>query len=231
MALYLLIMGPQGAGKGTQAAFLSHKYGIPHISTGDLFRAMRTREDDFARRVQAIMNSGALIDDQTTNEVVRDRLSQPDAQNGAIFDGYPRTIDQAEWLNTFLEGKGQKLNAALLLEIDFYTAFKRAFGRVSGPDGNAYNIYSNNDGIDWRFEDHPAGEYPPRLVASMNGQLLKRRPDDEAASVIKRLDTYEATTRPLVDYYAARGILHRVDANQPIDTVSEELKAAVDRLR
>ena len=135
-------MGVQGAGKGVQAQFIKEHYNLPHVSTGDLFRAMKTREDELAKRVQDIMQSGALVDDDTTNEVVRDRLEQPDAASGVILDGFPRNQNQAAWLENYLAGKGQSLAAVLLLELDLYTAFKRAFGRVTAQSGDSYNILS-----------------------------------------------------------------------------------------
>ena len=135
MSLYIILMGVQGAGKGEQAKFIRERYGIPHVSTGDLFRAMKTREDELAKRVQQIMASGNLVDDATTNEVVKDRLSQPDAQGGVIFDGYPRTPNQAAWLESYLAERGEQINAVILLDLDLYTAFKRAFGRVSTAAG------------------------------------------------------------------------------------------------
>ncbi len=231
MALYVILMGVQGGGKGVQAAFIRQQYGIPHVSTGDLFRAMRHREDDLAKRVQQIMSAGNLIDDDTTNEVVRDRLSQPDAANGVILDGYPRTPPQAEWLENFLRERGEKVNTVLLLELDLYTAFKRAFGRVTHPDGRSFNIYYNADGIDWHFEDHPDKAYPPRLVAtaSTTGDALTRRPDDgNAHAILKRIDTYIELTQPLIDYYETKGLVHHIDADQSIETVSAQIKNAIE---
>ena len=101
MGLYIILMGVQGAGKGVQASFIREQYGIPHVSTGDLFRAMRTREDELARKIQETMKAGLLISDETTNEVLQDRLEQPDAENGVIFDGYPRNAAQAKWLDDY----------------------------------------------------------------------------------------------------------------------------------
>src|SRR5688572_29427651 len=122
MGLYIVLMGVQGAGKGEQAKFIEQKYHIPQVSTGDLFRAMRTREDDLAKRVQAIMAAGNLVDDDTTNEVLVDRLSKPDAANGVILDGYPRSQGQVDFLMNFLKQKGETINAVLLLELDLYVA-------------------------------------------------------------------------------------------------------------
>ena len=135
MSLYVILMGVQGAGKGLQAKLIEDHFGIPQVSTGDLFRAMRTRTDELARKVQDIMVSGQLVDDDTTNAIVADRLAQADARNGVILDGYPRNQVQAAFLESHLADKGASVNAVLLLELDLYTAFKRAFGRVTAADG------------------------------------------------------------------------------------------------
>ena len=230
MSLYLIIMGVQGAGKGTQAAFINKSYGIPHVSTGDLFRAMRTRTDELAQRVQEIMNAGNLISDEITNEVLKDRLEQDDAKGGMILDGYPRNTAQAEWLENYLDDKGKSLAAVILLGLDAYSAFKRAFGRVKSSDGTQYNIYTNNTGLEWEMVKHPEEAYPPRLEAKLTatGEILKRRPDDEAFGVVKRIDTYLETTMPLIDYYREKGKLVEIDAAQSIDEVSKAIKIVLD---
>jgi len=233
MSLYLVMIGVQGAGKGTQAAFLKEKYQIPHVSTGDLFRAMKTREDDFAKRIQEIMAGGGLISDDITNDIVRERLEQPDAADGVILDGYPRNTIQANWLENHLRENGDGLNGVILLELDFYTAFKRAFGRVKSSNGDTYNIYFHTDEVNYTFVEHPKEEFPPRLEATLksSNEPLERRTDDEAFSVVKRIDTYVETTQPLVDYYREKGLLITVDADQPIEKVSADIVAAVDRVK
>ncbi len=230
MGLYVIIMGVQGAGKGTQSAFIQAEYKIPQISTGDLFRAMKSREDELAKRVQDIMNAGLLVPDEVTNEVLQDRLGQADAQDGVILDGYPRNIAQAEWLEAHLSERGEKIAAVLLLDLDPYDAFKRAFGRVkSAESGKTYNIYSNREGLTWELIPHPTGDYPPRLeVKDAQGELLVRRADDEAVSVIKRIDLYYEETAPLVEYYRQKGLLVSIDASQPIETVSAQIKEQID---
>jgi adenylate kinase len=232
MGLYVIIMGVQGAGKGTQSAFIEAEYKIPQVSTGDLFRAMKSREDELAKRVQDIMNQGLLVPDDVTNEVLQDRLEQADAQGGVILDGYPRNIAQAQWLESHLSKNGEKVSAVLLLELDYYEAFKRAFGRVkSAEDGKTYNIYSNGEGLTWDLIPHPTGEYPPRLeVKDANGNTLVRRSDDEAVSVIKRIDLYDKETSPLIEYYRQKGLLVSIDASQPIETVSAQIKEQIDGL-
>src|SRR5215475_10535770 len=178
MGLYVILMGVQGAGKGEQAKYIRDTYHIPQVSTGDLFRAMKTREDDLAKKIQQIMAGGGLIDDATTNEVVKDRLNQPDAANGVILDGYPRTPAQADWLDKYLADKGERVNVVMELKLDLYTAFKRAFGRVSHPEnGTSYNIYYNSEGIDWQFVEHPEKSFPPQLKAVEKGSgkdMLRR---------------------------------------------------------
>jgi len=232
MALYLNLMGVQGSGKGTQSQLISQKYGIPHVSTGDLFRAMRKRSDELARRVQEIMEAGRLIDDETTNAVVADRLAQADAVGGAILDGYPRNVAQADFLAGYLAERGQRVNAVILMHLDLYVAFKRAFGRVTAADGQAYNLYYQREGLDIQIEKHPEGLFPPRVVVRRGEEVLQRRADDaDAMAVIKRIDTYLAETQPLVDYYQARGLLHTVDADRPIEAVSADLYRLIDESR
>jgi adenylate kinase len=235
MSLYVILMGVQGAGKGEQARFIQETYGIPQVSTGDLFRAMKTRTDALAQRIQQIMAEGKLIDDDTTNAVVEERLAQPDAQGGVLLDGYPRTPAQAQWLDAHLAKLGAKINIVLLLEIDLYTAFKRSFGRVSSDSTKrSYNVYYNAEDIHWSFEDAPDGQYPPRLQATLKatGETLKRRPDDASAhAIIKRIDTYLETTQPLIDYYRSRGLVQRIFADQPIPVVTMAIKFAIDEVK
>jgi adenylate kinase len=228
MALHILLLGVQGAGKGEQARFIVENYHIPQISTGDLFRAMKTREDAFAKEIQAIMASGKLIDNDTTNKVVEERLALADAQKGVILDGYPRTVPQAEFLEALLKKKGEQLDHVLLFELDLYTAFKRAFGRVSSPDRTqTHNIFFMNETITYESQKHPEKLYPPRIVArdkTTQEEMIRREDDADALSVLKRIDTYVAETSPLVEYYEAKGVLRRLNANQPISDVSEQIK-------
>ena len=232
MGLYVILMGVQGAGKGEQAKFIRDTYQIPHVSTGDLFRAMKTREDELAKRIQKTMADGHLVSDETTNEVVAERLSQPDAANGVIFDGYPRTPAQAEWLEKYLEGKGERVNVVLELKLDLYIAFKRAFGRVSHPNnGKSYNIYFNGEEIEWQFVEHPDKSFPPQLKATEKETQtgLVRRPDDGSAdAIIKRIDTYIKTTQPLIAYYRGKGLLTEIYADQRISVVGYAIKVAIE---
>ena len=233
MSLYVILMGVQGAGKGLQAKLIEEHFGIPQVSTGDLFRAMRTRTDDLARKVQEIMASGQLVDDDTTNAIVVDRLAQADAQNGVILDGYPRNQIQAAFLESHLAEKGARVSSVLLLELDLYVAFKRAFGRVSAADGTSYNCYFNAAGVDFRWIPDADNAYPPRLDASLRGSdmPLKRRPDDASAdAILKRIDTFVETTQPLISYFESKGIVRKINADQSIDAVWADIRDALDTI-
>lgn len=234
MALYIILIGVQGAGKGVQASFIQSEYNIPHVSTGDLFRAMKTRTDELAVRIQETMKEGRLVSDEETYAVLQDRLEQADAANGVILDGFPRNPTQAAWLENYLAEKGEAINAVLLFDLDLYVAFKRAFGRVSKEDGKTYNIFSNAEGIEWAFVSHPENAYPPRLEATetaTNTPLLRRPDDANAGAIIKRIDTYLEFTTPLIEFYQERGVLKKLDAAQDIETVSADVKAILDGLR
>ncbi len=233
MGLYIILMGVQGAGKGVQADYIKNTYNIPHVSTGDIFRGLQNRSDELAERVKAILKSGKLVDDATTNELVADRLNEGDAKNGVILDGYPRNYAQVEFLTNYLAEKGERINSVLLLELDLYIAFKRAFGRVTHKEtGESFNYYFKQGDVTFEVQEHPEDEFPPRLVASHNGQELKRRKDDaDAMSVITRIETYLAETMPIVEYYDDKGVVSRIDANQSIADVSANIKAVLDNAK
>lgn len=228
-----MLMGPQGAGKGVQAQRLSQRQGIPHVSTGNLFRAMRQRDDALAREVQATMAAGHLIDDALTNQVLRDRLEQEDAQAGAVLDGYPRNRVQADFLEQYLAQRGDRLDAVLLLELDLFEAFRRTYGRITAADGRSFNIYSQDEGVEWEFLEHPQHDFPPQLKAKLreSGEALIRRPDDaHAHAIIQRIELFLAEIEELVAYYEVRGILKRIDAAQEIEDVTRAITASVLRV-
>ncbi len=230
MGLYIILMGVQGAGKGVQANFIKDAYNIPHVSTGDIFRSLKTRTDELALRVKTIMDSGGLVDDDTTNELVADRLNEADAANGVILDGYPRNHAQAAFLDNYLAEKGEQVNSVLLLKLDLFTAFKRALGRVTDAEtGESFNYYFKQGDVEFNLEKDPDDNYPPRLVATRNGKPLKRRTDDaDAMAIIKRIETYLAETMPIVEYYRKDGIVTDIIAEMPIDVVSYYIKTVLD---
>jgi adenylate kinase len=222
MGLFIVMIGVQGAGKGTQAQLLSQKYGIPHISTGDLFRAMQTQDTPLAREVQAAvqasMTEGILVPDDITNRMVDERLKEADAQNGAIFDGYPRNVDQAAILDEMLQQKSQQIGAAILMELDRDIAFKRAEGRRYSQDkSRVYNVYFN----------------PPKVegIDDVDGQPLIQREDDYPEAVNKRIDIYYETTTPIIEYYRVRGLVTEINADQTIDAVKQDVFAAIERVK
>lgn len=215
MGTYIVLMGVQGAGKGTQAIILKEKLGLLHLSTGDLFRAMKTEDTPLARRVQDLMAKGELIPDEVTNEMVKERIQKPDAANGVIFDGYPRNRDQAQFLDTLLAQYQERITAAIILELDRETAIKRTEGRRYSQDKQrVYNIYFN----------------PPQVegVDDVDGLPLIQRDDDNREAVERRIDLYFTQTAPLIDYYRERGLLKEIDADQAIDAVAEAVIAAID---
>ncbi len=209
-------MGVQGAGKGTQAAYVKDAYDIPHISTGDLFRAMKTQDTPLAREVQEIMNSGHLVPDDVTNRMVDDRLSQPDAQKGAILDGYPRNAGQADALDAMLAARGEAMNVVIVLALDREIAIKRVEGRRYSQDKQrVYNVYFN----------------PPKTpgVDDVDGQPLIQRDDDHRDAVEKRMRTYFEETAPVINHYEAKGIVAHIDASGDIDTVRERVMHAIEQ--
>ncbi|MEM9951527.1 MAG: nucleoside monophosphate kinase [Chloroflexota bacterium] len=233
MGLYIILMGVQGAGKGMQASYISETYNIPHVSTGDIFRSLKTRTDDLAVRVKNIMDAGNLVDDATTNELVADRLNQADAKDGVILDGYPRNQVQADFLSQYLAEKGEKVDSVLFLDLDLYIAFKRAFGRVTDKEtGESYNYFYKKDDVDFSVEKSENSDFPPRIVGTLNGKVLKRRTDDaDALAVINRIETYLEETMPIVDYYRDQGIVTEIHADMPIEVVSYYIKTVLDNAK
>ncbi len=204
--MILILRGPPGAGKGTQAKLLSRDLQIPHISTGDMFRDHKARGTELGKQVDAIMASGGLVPDDVTNAMVKDRLSRPDVARGFILDGYPRTAAQAEYLDTLLVSLGRKLHRALSYEVAQELLVDRMSGRRSCPScGAVYHVTAN----------------PPRRAGQCDrdGTALVQRDDDKADTVARRLREYEAKTEPLKRYYHERGALSEVAGTGTPDEV------------
>jgi adenylate kinase len=216
MALYIVLMGIQGAGKGTQAEILSQQFGIPPVSSGDLFREMKTLDTPLAREVQDIMNRGLLVPDDLTLKVVIERLSRPDAANGAILDGFPRTRPQAEALDKWLAKSGNRIAIVPVMELDKETAVRRAAGRriCSQNKKHVFNVYTSPPQVEGRcdFDDAP----------------LVQRPDDTPEAVEKRINLYLVETEPLLTYYAQRGLVRKINAHQPAERVTGALVDAIN---
>ena len=181
----LILLGAPGAGKGTQAAFICQKYGIPQISTGDMLRAAVKAGTPLGLAARKVMDSGALVGDDIIIGLVKERIAQPDCANGFLFDGFPRTIPQADAMKV----AGVKLDYVLEIDVPFEAIVERMSGRRSHPaSGRTYHVKFN----------------PPRVagVDDVTGEALIQRDDDKEETVGKRLDVYAAQTRPLVEYYA-----------------------------
>ena len=204
--MILILLGPPGAGKGTQAKLLSQELQIPHISTGDMFRDHKARGTELGKKVDAIMASGGLVPDDVTNDMVKDRLSRPDVARGFILDGYPRTTAQAEFLDQLLVSLGRKIDRAVSYEIAQELLVDRMSGRRSCPKcGAVYHVTAN----------------PPRQAGTCDkdGAALVQRDDDKAETVARRLREYEAKTEPLKRYYHDRGSLSEVSGTGAPDEV------------
>jgi adenylate kinase len=211
--MILVLLGPPGAGKGTQAKLLSRELAVPHISTGDMFRDHKARATEIGRKVQAIMDAGGLVPDEITNDMVKERLGRPDVAQGFILDGYPRTTAQAGFLDTVLRSLGRKLDRVLNYQVAQELLVERMSGRRSCPKcGTVYHVTGN----------------PPRRagICDRDGAELVLRVDDRPESVAKRLQEYEAKTEPLKRYYHERGALAEVNG---VGT-PEEILAAAKRL-
>jgi adenylate kinase len=210
--MILILLGPPGAGKGTQAKLLASSLQIPHISTGDMFRDHKARGTELGKTVDAIMSSGGLVPDDVTNAMVKDRLSRPDVAGGFILDGYPRTTAQAGFLDQVMVSMGRKLDRAVSYEIAQELLVDRLSGRRSCPScGTVYHVTAN----------------PPRTagVCDREGAALVQRDDDKAETVARRLREYESKTEPLKRYYHERGSLSEVvGAGAPDDVLAAALR-------
>lgn len=208
----VVLIGAPGAGKGTQARLLQERRGIPQISTGDMFREMKTSSAPLAREVQEIMASGKLISDDVTYKVVQDRTSRDDCKNGYILDGYPRTAVQASQLEELAKEQGMEIRA-IEVDVPREELMRRLTGRRSCPVcGEIYNIYSKPPKIEGRCDFHPESE-------------LAHRADDQEDKVKVRLETYDELTKPLIEYYMNSGRLQKVDGTGNI----EEIYAALEK--
>ena len=191
----LILLGAPGAGKGTQATFICQKYGIPQISTGDMLRAAVKAATPLGLKAKAVMDSGALVSDDLIINLVKERLTQADCANGFLFDGFPRTIPQAEAMRT----AGVALDFVLEIDVPFEAIIERMSGRRShSPSGRTYHIKFN----------------PPKVAGldDITGEPLIQREDDKEETVKKRLDVYSAQTRPLVEYYSNWAVQDPVSA-------------------
>ena len=208
----VVLLGPPGVGKGTQAGLISKKYELTHISTGDIFRANLKQGTPLGLKAKEYMDKGLLVPDELVCDLVKDRVQQDDCKNGYLLDGFPRTVYQAENFDKYLKDKGEELSVVLNIQAPFEDLFNRAAGRrVCKQCGKTYNVIS----------------LPPKtegICDECGGQLIHRT-DDQPDTVRNRLKVYEDQTSPLVEYYTESGKIANVDGNRPIPEVFEEICA------
>jgi adenylate kinase len=216
MSKIIVLMGAPGAGKGTQARLLQERVGVPHISTGDMFREMKRAKTPLGERLRSIMSSGALVPDDVTIRLVEERTGQDDCRNGYILDGFPRTTAQAEMLERLAASQDHGL-VAVFVDVPFDIIEKRVTGRRNCPVcGEIYNLYFKPPAHDEVCDLHPEAK-------------LNRRTDDNAETIKARLATYEHETRPLLDYYERTGRLRRVDGTRDSEAIYADVERIVNR--
>ena len=214
----VLLLGAPGAGKGTQALFLVALLGAPHVASGDLLRAHREQGTRLGRQARAYMDRGDLVPDALVIDMILDRLAQPDAAQGALLDGFPRTSPQAEALEARLAERGGGVKAAIYIDVPMDVLVDRLAGRwlCRACQASYHEIFN-----------------PPAAVGrcDLDGRELYQRSDDKREVVSKRVEVYLRDTLPVVEHYEQLGLLRRVDGNQPIETVRAALRAAVEATR
>lgn len=214
MATYIVLLGPPGAGKGTQAQIISDKLGLPHISSGDIFRENLKKQTELGQQAKVYMDRGELVPDDLTIAMIRDRLSRPDCASGALLDGFPRTPAQAVALADMLGELGGQVVAVPYIKVPEDVLIERLTGRwTCRAEGHVYHEKFN----------------PPKQpgICDFDGSELYQREDDKAETVKNRIHVYLEQTAPLVDYYRERGVLLEIDGTQPIEQVTAELLAGL----
>lgn len=207
----LLIMGRPGAGKGTQAVNIKEYYGIPHISTGDMFRAAIKEGTELGKLAESYMKSGALVPDEVTIGIVKERLLKDDCKKGFLLDGFPRNVLQAEALDAFMKEQGIALDAVLDVDVDQDILIRRIVGRrVCKTCGATFHIEFNKPKVEG--------------ICDNCGSVLVQRPDDTVETAGSRLDVYDKQTAPLLAYYKDRNLLKSVNGDQPLEKVFEDIK-------
>ena len=214
MAKYLVLFGPPGVGKGTQAERLKDELQIAHVATGDLFRDNLKRETELGQLAKSYMDHGALVPDEVTIGMVRERLKEADTQTGVLFDGFPRTVAQAEALDKLLGERGGRIEKVLFIHAPDSVLLDRLGNRWTCKKCSAvYNLNSK----------------PPQVtgICDVCGGELYQRPDDNLETQRKRIDVYAAQTAPLIEYFDRKGMLARINGQQPIEQVTADVRAAI----
>lgn len=207
----LILMGLPGAGKGTQAEKISGQFGVPHISTGDMFRAAIKEQTELGKQAKSYMDAGDLVPDEVTIGIVRERLGKDDCQQGFLLDGFPRTTEQAEALENILSESGRELSYVLYIDVDEEELLERLSGRrICSNCGATYHVVFN----------------PPKAegVCDKCGGELYQREDDSEETVKNRLDVNKKQLQPMLDFYRERGYLHTINGNRDIDAVFTDIR-------
>jgi adenylate kinase len=215
--LNLILLGPPGAGKGTQAERLQDDFPLAYVATGDILRAAVKEGTDLGKEAKAYMDRGELVPDEVIIAVILDRLAEDDTADGFLLDGFPRTAAQAEALDEALAKVDRRLSAALLIDVPEDDIVRRLSGRRICPNGHVYHLEHN----------------PPKSdnVCDVDGEPLEQRDDDREDTIRKRLQVYRDQTAPLIEYYDERDLLHRFDGTRSPTEVHDHLRATVQTLR
>ena len=215
--LNLILLGPPGAGKGTQAERLQEDFPLAYVATGDMLRQAVKDETDLGKKAKEYMDRGDLVPDEVIIGVILDRLHEPDTGDGFLLDGFPRTDKQAEALDEALKKVDRRLTAALLIDVPEDDIVRRLSGRRVCPNGHTYHVEHN----------------PPKKegVCDVDGEPLSQREDDREETIRKRLDVYREQTSPLIEYYDDHGVLHRFDGTRSPTEVHDHLRATIATLR
>jgi len=216
MPQFYILLGPPGAGKGTQAAIIAEKCSIPHISSGNIFRENLQNNTDLGKQARVYMDKGELVPDGITIGMVENRLSQPDCKDGALLDGYPRTPTQAQALNEFLKNNGNEINAVPFINVPSNDLVERLSGRwTCKAEGHVYHLKNK----------------PPKQanICDIDGSALYQREDDKRETVEQRIKVYVEQTAPLIAFYKKDGLLFEVDGALPIEQVTDKLLEIVKR--
>lgn len=211
----VILLGPPGAGKGTQAQRIAQRYQLPHLSTGDMFRDNIQRETDLGKKAKPLMERGELVPDEIVLGMVEERINQPDCANGFVFDGFPRTLRQADDLERICREHHLRCTAVLHMVVNPGLLMRRLTGRrICKAGGHIYNVYDR----------------PPKRegICDVDGSELIHRPDDSEGVIGERLAAYDRQTQPLVEYYIRQGLLSPVDAMANADVVTEAIARVLD---